>query len=60
MKTISPDSPMLINYVSRVLYPNREQWQQRRTIKTTLYTLLVAVAFAGIVGSLIYFRNQHS
>jgi hypothetical protein len=50
-------SIMPVNFIGRILYPRQQPWRQRRQAKNLLVALGVAVAFAAIVGAIIYLRN---
>lgn len=50
---------MPINYLAKTLYPDQNQWMQRRRAKTILATLLVSVVFASIVGAVMFWGNSH-
>lgn len=45
---------MPLDRLSRQLFPNQEQWRSRRQLKLIIVVLMAALAFAGIVGTLMY------
>ena len=51
-------SIMPVNFIGRILYPRQQPWRQRRQAKNLLITLAVALAFAVIVGAIIFLRNR--
>ena len=50
---------MPIKYLAKAMYPDENQWLQRRRAKTILAVLLFSVVFASIVGALIFWGNTH-
>ncbi len=43
--------------LGRMLFPRHQPWQQRRQAKIIIWSLLVAVAFAGVVVSIMFAQN---
>ena len=49
---------MPINQLGKFLFPRLQPWQRERRIKTFIVVFLVAVAFAVIVGGVMFLRNS--
>lgn len=45
-------------FLGKVLFPRQQPWQQRRQAKAIIWSLLVAVAFAAIVGGVMFLQNS--
>ncbi len=49
---------MPIRYIGKALFPHEEQWQQRRRLKVTFYTLIISVLFAAAVTGIMFWLNS--
>ena len=49
---------MITNWLGKILFRRRQDWQREREARTILATALFALAFAAIVGLVIFWRND--
>ncbi|HEV2693700.1 MAG TPA: hypothetical protein VG347_12475 [Verrucomicrobiae bacterium] len=49
---------MPMQTLGKVLFPRLQPWQQRRQAKLAVNVFLAAVAFAAIVGAIIFLTNK--
>ncbi len=45
-------------FLGKVLFPRLQPWQQRRQAKAIIWSLLVAITFAGVVASIMFLQNS--
>jgi hypothetical protein len=45
-------------FLGKVLFPRQQPWQQRRQAKAIIWSLLVALVFAGIVAGIMFAQNS--
>ena len=55
-----PKAVMPINFLGRILFPRRQRWERERDVKLLLVTSLIALAFASIIGLVIFLKNYTS
>jgi polyferredoxin len=48
----------LTNLLGKILFPRQQPWQRERDARTLLAATVVALAFASLVGLMIYWRNH--
>jgi type III secretory pathway component EscS len=54
---IQTKSLMPMNFLGKILFPRRQPWEREREVKLLLITVLIALAFASIVGLVIFLKD---
>jgi len=51
---------MITQLLARILYPGHQPWKRERETRVILAAIIIALLFASLIGTIMYWRNGFS